>query len=437
MRHVSLLLMPVIAANLAACINRIDVQCVQDSDCNQNVGGVCARSPIADHKWCAYPDLTCGPSGLRYSKQEVGDGVAGACVASSSGVDAGIDATLDAPRDAPRDGSEIDGNTACMARVVFVDGPPPVFVGQVPGRREVWVANTDGSGLVNLSNNASADDTSPSWSPSGTRLAFASNRAGKFDVFVVNVDGTGMVNLTSALTADATNPIWSPDGTHIAFITQGKVWTMNANGAAAAVISTRTQTNDLAWSPTSNQLVFGSLSPNTPALYVITVGDGSPEIKLNPGAAFESGARWAPAQKITFSSGSDILTVNGNGTNLTNVTQNTAGGNKAPVTSNDGSTIAFSSIRDGGFQELWSIPAVGGAAVQITHHTIAHGGDIASDISSDGKLVAYTRTVTTVNGSETSTVTQVGVIGIDGSNERLFNVPHETNGGQATFSSCP
>ena len=76
LRNLILMALPVA---VAACINHVDVQCGQDSDCNLNAGGVCAAAAGTDNKWCAYPDLNC-PNGYRYSTLDVGDGVSGACV---------------------------------------------------------------------------------------------------------------------------------------------------------------------------------------------------------------------------------------------------------------------------------------------------------------------------------------------------------------------
>ena len=69
----------VLAAAVPACINHINVQCGQDSDCNLNAGGVCTPAAGTADKWCAYPDSNC-PNGYRYSTLDVGDGVSGSCV---------------------------------------------------------------------------------------------------------------------------------------------------------------------------------------------------------------------------------------------------------------------------------------------------------------------------------------------------------------------
>jgi Tol biopolymer transport system component len=75
--------------------------------------------------------------------------------------------------------------------------------------------NADGSGQTALTN-SSADETWPSWSPDGTKIAFE----GVIDdgnIYIMNaVDGSDQTRLTDSPGNDS-NPSWSPDGTKIAF----------------------------------------------------------------------------------------------------------------------------------------------------------------------------------------------------------------------------
>jgi formylglycine-generating enzyme len=71
----------------SACGGRTNVQCVQDSNCDQVSGGVCTTAATGN-RWCAYADPSC-PSGYRYSGIDVGDSLGGICVAAA--IDAGID----------------------------------------------------------------------------------------------------------------------------------------------------------------------------------------------------------------------------------------------------------------------------------------------------------------------------------------------------------
>jgi hypothetical protein len=66
-----------LALFLAACPGTKDVQCEENSNCDLGAGGVCTLAPTGN-QWCAYPDPEC-PSGTRFSDEDVGDGLAGAC----------------------------------------------------------------------------------------------------------------------------------------------------------------------------------------------------------------------------------------------------------------------------------------------------------------------------------------------------------------------
>ena len=412
---------------VAACNNRANVQCLENPNCNLTTGGVCAVAPTGNH-WCAYPDGSC-LGGYRFSDQDVGDGVSGMCVAAT---DAGVDAPPD-----------INGDKTCKLRIAFVDGNPSFndFEDDNSGRRQVWVTNPDGSGAINLSSAAGNDSAHPSWSPTGTKVAFASNLTGKYDVFVVNVDGSGLTNLTagSDVLYDASNPVWSPDGTRIAFTTRGHLWMMNANGTGASQISSLIMSNQIAWSPDSKKIVFGVTVPTSgSALYVATIGDTAAPLKINSGNTFEYRPTWAPSAQITFDNLSDVFSVNGDGTGLFNVTKDAASHNGSPVPFNNGTSILFSSNRDNGYREIWSTPAAGGAVTQVTHHMILNGTDAPKAVSPDGSLLTFSRIIQTVKPDFSVVTTyQLGVAKLDGSELHLFNAPGGSNGTEARFSACP
>ena len=99
---------------------------------------------------------------------------------------------------------------------------------------EIYAVNSDGSGQADLTNSP-ASDTSPAWSPDGTRIAFTTNRDGNSEVYVMQADGSGQANLTNDPGSD-TSPAWSPDqGTRIVFTTDrtgnSEIEVMDANGS--------------------------------------------------------------------------------------------------------------------------------------------------------------------------------------------------------------
>ena len=102
---------------------------------------------------------------------------------------------------------------------------------------EIYVMDTDGGNLQNLTNNP-ADDDGPSWSPDGKQIAFASDREADlgWDIFVMNADGQNPRNLTKGHGWGDFDPSWSPDGKRIAFSSFGKngrkmdIYVMDADG---------------------------------------------------------------------------------------------------------------------------------------------------------------------------------------------------------------
>ncbi len=70
--------------------------------------------------------------------------------------------------------------------------------------------NADGSGQTRLTNRAGSD-TSPAYSPDGSKIAFERASAGgpTAEIYTMNADGTGETQVTNNATNDA-DPDWQP-----------------------------------------------------------------------------------------------------------------------------------------------------------------------------------------------------------------------------------
>lgn len=139
-------------------------------------------------------------------------------------------------------------------------GPPPpdgkkiAFVTARDGNDEIYIVNSDGTGLARLTNHP-ARDRDPAWSPDGTRIAFVSDRSGKAEIHVMRADGSEVVRLTFA---GGESPSWSPDGSRIAYGNED-IWVVGAadGGSPPALLFAGAQFDGQpAWSPDGSKIAF-------------------------------------------------------------------------------------------------------------------------------------------------------------------------------------
>lgn len=199
------------------------------------------------------------------------------------------------------------------------DGSQFVFVGQVSSRdgqfAALFVAPVEGGTAQRITNQRPADIESPSWSPDGDFIAFASNADGDFDIYIVSAEG----------------------------------------GTATALTNNTGMDRQPAWSPTDNIIAFASdmETPGELEIYQIpAAGDGEPKRLTYSINANDSPAWTADGERIVFISTRngerDLYTMNADGTNNRAVIVRDADGTNEfdPAWSPDGEWIAFVSNRE-------------------------------------------------------------------------------------------
>jgi Tol biopolymer transport system component len=106
------------------------------------------------------------------------------------------------------------------------------------GKSSIWVMNGDGSDQHRLTPREFVwNEFSPVWSPDGKRILFQADRdvpVGNRELYVMNTDSSGLKRLTRYAGQDNW-PTWSPDGKRIAFARgptpfRNEIYVMNADG---------------------------------------------------------------------------------------------------------------------------------------------------------------------------------------------------------------
>lgn len=83
---------------------------------------------------------------------------------------------------------------------------------------DVWVGQVSGGPAVNLTSKHDDADLHPGWSPDGSEIAFSSSRDGGGCFVMPALGGPPRKVMASALPAERLHPAWSPDGRELACV---------------------------------------------------------------------------------------------------------------------------------------------------------------------------------------------------------------------------
>ncbi|TYP91292.1 protein of unknown function (DUF5050) [Fodinibius salinus] len=236
------------------------------------------------------------------------------------------------------------------------------------GDGEVFLMNTDGSSPTKLTDNSDADFAGPI-SPTGTKIAFVSNRGGSgYHLYVMDADGSNIQQLTSSgaqvvLTGGVS---WSPDGSSLAFVDgrsgNNEIYTIGADGSGEQRLTNNSAADNFPhWSPDGSKVLYTSATDGDQEIYTMNP-DGTGRQQLTTDTDANLTPRWsADGSKIAFSSdrsgNNELYTMNTDGTGVQQVTSD-PGTDIYPSWSPDGSELAFYTGRDGDV-EVYKINADG------------------------------------------------------------------------------
>jgi len=285
----------------------------------------------------------------------------------------------------------------------------------------IWVMNTDGSNLTQLTNRPGSSgegcNNEPRWSRDGRQIAFLSNRElrqigttrGLYDVYVMNADGTSPRNVSRALGDQLGFNVevgsWTADG-RVVFQTSGdgsdfflrRTYIVNKDGTGLRPLSSRPYDNSAFWSPDGSKVAFISDRDGRRRLYVMNA-DGTGERALTtsgpwddhlpiwiPRFGFDPSTDaeydpWSPdGTRIAFERWGDasgdkqvLYVINADGSGLLRLSDNASQFNGW---SPSGQRIAFtkrswSIPAPAGIPEIFVVNADGTGLVNVTNHAAA------------------------------------------------------------------
>ncbi len=243
----------------------------------------------------------------------------------------GINANCDVAGPNPKAVVMAFGQTTQVSFELGCVVPPPGTIAFLSERgdnpqREVFLMDGAGGNVTQITDMPNAGEKNAAvLSPDGSKVLF-DTWEGR-DLWVVNTDGTGLLNVTASPWAEGARgaAAWSPDGSKIAFTRKGDAqqctvspdacgfWTVNSDGSGLTRLIADNgdgfQGNAIRWSPDGSQLVLVGWvpggNPGDPYFDLFVVnndGSGLQQLTSTSGESTYSFPRWSPSgDLIAFS----------------------------------------------------------------------------------------------------------------------------------------
>ena len=246
---------------------------------------------------------------------------------------------------------------------------------------QIYSVKPDGSDKQQLTDQG--NNVTPSWTPDGKLILFASDRAGTREIYLMNDDGSQVSLLKMAVVGDKLTPSMSHNLSRIAFTAKNPltgnpdIWVVKADGSfVCQLTATPKADSGPTWSLfprfslDDSKILYASTQNGNSQIWVMNA-DGTGKQQLTNGLAADApdanAPNWSPNGKsIVFWAGyetkyGDIWLMDGDGRNPKRLTTQPASiSSDNPAWSPDGSSIIFDTSRSGGHVEIWIMDANGG-----------------------------------------------------------------------------
>jgi tol-pal system beta propeller repeat protein TolB len=187
------------------------------------------------------------------------------------------------------------------APAVSPDGRSIVFDRRSGNHQSLWLMNRDGSHAHEVFGPPAGDGWDAVWSPDGSQILFASNRAGGVQLFTMDIHGTD-IRQVSHMEGLSGRSDWSSDGKTITTYTGGawnhEIFLLNVDGSDVRQITNGGNNLAPSFSPDGSRIVFTSYRDkykdvNGCEIYTLRL-DGSQITRLTDNDYCDWQPRWGP-----------------------------------------------------------------------------------------------------------------------------------------------
>jgi TolB protein len=251
-----------------------------------------------------------------------------------------------------------------MTRVVFSRGSGD--------RRDLWVVDYDGEGLMRLTSNRTLN-LCPDWKPDATEIAFTSYTRGMQGLYGIDTR-TGAVRKIIAQDGLNLGAAWHPDGDELLVsLSRSGDPEIYRISPAGEIIRRLTAMRSIEvspdWSPSGREVVFTSDMTGTPQLYILD-DVGSARRPLTWEGRYNDSAKWSPGgEQIVYATRegneTQLALIRANGDSRRLLTDARWRNCEDPSWAPDGRHIVFASDRTGTFK-LYVMDVLEGDVRQLT-----------------------------------------------------------------------
>ncbi|MEP1093992.1 MAG: hypothetical protein ABJG78_02720 [Cyclobacteriaceae bacterium] len=247
-----------------------------------------------------------------------------------------------------------------------------------------------------LSNHPS-EDRYASYSPSGEKILFESNRNGNWDIYLMDVNGGNQEQLTTSA-ADDRRPDWHPSGKKVLFESnrneKNQLYELTLKNGQINEIEIDGEPIFARYSPDGKQIAFALPQTDDIANIVISDNRGRSPKSITNTDYRTTYPQWSPnGDRILFFSrhetgnkDDEIYTINTEGADEKRLT-NCPKHNFCPQWSKDGKMIAYATSMENSRPEIYIMDVDGKNQRRITNNA---DGDTLPSWSSDGKKLLVT-----------------------------------------------